>query len=95
MFTGDASMVDSLTPSIAQREVRASLREARADRPCDEVAMDLKWSLLKLLRVEQGCRPPRVDDLLQILTHYGVDDSVCAALVALTKRAASEGNRWA
>ena len=58
----------------AQREVRADLREAREQLNLsrERVAGLLGWSLLKVLRAEQGARPVSLGDLQRLIGIYGI-----------------------
>jgi len=74
----DLATVPSEDPIVAQRRIRTYLRSLRLrsaeHKTQKQVASELDWSPVKLLRLEAGHQPVATSDLMALLTLYGITD---------------------
>lgn len=88
-------MPSAVDPSLNRRKLRLALKAARDKRGLTqrEAAVELDWSLSKLIRIEAGTVSLSVTDLRAMLGQYGVDDpDVTAELVEAAR--GSKGQSW-
>ena len=82
-----------VSPTVRQRELGKRLRKLRVglELTVEDVAGRLMCSTAKISRLETGARPPILRDVRDLCTLYGVDESVAAELMALTREARKQG----
>jgi len=89
MLDSEGIMTDgAVSPTVARRRVRLTLREAReaAGYTQLQVAEDMEWSLSKVIRIENGDVSIAPNDLRVLLTYLGIRDKVkVAAMLADAK----------
>jgi transcriptional regulator with XRE-family HTH domain len=85
--------VADVSPTVRQRELGKRLRKLRVglELTVEDVAGRLMCSTAKISRLETGARPPILRDVRDLCTLYGVDESVAAELMALTREARKQG----
>lgn len=89
-------MPRSIDPAIHRRRLRAALRTARegAGFTQRDVALEMDWSLSKLIRIETGVVSISTNDLRALLGHYGVTDQERVRQLLETARAARRRSEW-
>ncbi len=89
-------MVDSGSPLVQRRRLRADLRRARqaSGLTQDQVAHEMDWSLSKIIRIEAASSGISANDLKALLNLYGISEPERVdSLLALAK-AARERSWW-
>ena len=81
-------MAEVVSPTVARRRVRLTLREAReaAEFTQQQVAEEMEWSLSKVIRIENGDVSISPNDLRPLLNYLGIRDRAqIAAMIADAK----------
>ncbi len=81
-------------PSDVWRYVREGLRAARHDRgqAAQDVADELQWPLIRVLRIEQGSKRPSPEEVAVLLELYGVQQARREQILLLAEEAAARSN---
>ncbi|MGX6604308.1 helix-turn-helix domain-containing protein [Micromonosporaceae bacterium Da 78-11] len=91
-------MAEDISPTVARRRLRLTLREAResAGRTQLDVAEQMEWSLSKVIRIENGDVSIAPNDLRPLLAFLNIKDrATVAELLAIAKIArARQRQAW-
>ncbi len=89
-------MVDSGSPLVQRRRLRAELRQERQKSRLtqEQVANEMDWSLSKIIRIEAGSSGISANDLKALLRLYGVTDPDRVDMLLALARAARERSWW-
>src|SRR5215475_11421072 len=89
-------MVDSGSPLVQRRRLRADLRRARqaSGLTQDQVAHEMDWSLSKIIRIEAASSGISANDLKALLSLYGITEPERVDPLLALAKAARERSWW-
>jgi transcriptional regulator with XRE-family HTH domain len=89
-------MAEGGSPLVQRRRLRAELKKARqvSGLTQEQVAVEMDWSLSKIIRIEAGASGISANDLRALLQLYGVKDPDRIASLLALARVARERSWW-